>query len=123
MPGADRWGRAGSCAQRTSGDRRRESARGFRVEREPVGGFVPEPLALQLACRVGSVRRADRNLTADEVAGLPHDVGGLFAQLWDELPANTREVLMVAALSTPAAISDSVGFGDARWDALLLTAV
>jgi len=88
-----------------------------------LAASYPNPLALQLACRVGSVRRADRNLTADEVAGLPHDVGGLFAQLWDELPANTREVLMVAALSTPAAISDSVGFGDARWDALLLTAV
>src|SRR5665647_3514617 len=81
------------------------------------------PLALQLACHVGWVRRAERNLTADEVAGLPPDVGGLFTQLWNELPENTREVLMVAALSTPAGISDGLGFGDARWDSSLLTAV
>src|SRR5664280_383056 len=81
------------------------------------------PLALQLASHVGWVRRAGRNLTADEVAGLPHDVGGLVTQLWNELPENTREVLTVAAFSTPAAISGSLGFGDTRWDPSLLTAL
>ena len=81
------------------------------------------PLALQLACGVGPVRRAQRNLSADDVAGLSQDIGGLFTQLWNELPQDTRKVLMVAALSTPADISDNLGFGDARWDSLLLTEV
>src|SRR5450759_1800794 len=81
------------------------------------------PLALQLACEVGSVRRAPRNLTDDDVASLPRDVGGLFTQLWKELPDDTRQALMVAALSTPAGISGSMGFGDARWDSSLLMVV
>ena len=81
------------------------------------------PLALQLACNVGWVRQAQRNLTADDVAGLPRDVDGLFTQLWKELPEDTCQALMVATLSTPTAISESLGFGDARWDSSLLTAV
>jgi len=81
------------------------------------------PWALQLACNVGWVRRATRDLTAEEVARLPRDVEGLFTQLWQELPEDTRTMLMVAALSTPAGISDSMGFGDARWESSLLAAV
>ncbi|HEY8706801.1 MAG TPA: tetratricopeptide repeat protein, partial [Burkholderiaceae bacterium] len=81
------------------------------------------PWALQLACNVGWVRRATRDLTAEEVARLPRDVEGLFTQLWKELPEDTRTMLMVAALSTPAGISDSMGFGDARWESSLLAAV
>ena len=81
------------------------------------------PWALQLASNVGWVRRAERNLTAAEVARLPRDIGALFTQLWMELPEDTRKVLMMAALSTPTGISDSMGFGEARWDSSLLTAV
>jgi tetratricopeptide (TPR) repeat protein len=81
------------------------------------------PWALQLACNVRWVRDAEVDLTADEVAELPRDIDDLFKVLWGELPQDTRNVLMVAALSTPTAISDTMGFGDARWDASLLMAV
>jgi len=81
------------------------------------------PWALQLASNVGWVRRSERDLTSDEVARLPRDIGGLFTQLWMELPEDTRKVLMVAALSTPVGISENMGFGDARWESSLLTSV
>ncbi|NMM35066.1 MAG: ATP-binding protein, partial [Phycicoccus sp.] len=88
-----------------------------------VASSFTNPLALQLACHVDLLSNADRDLGADEVGGLPHDVDGLFGQLWSELAQTTREVLMVAALSTPAGISDSMGLADFRWDSSLLTAV
>ena len=88
-----------------------------------VASSFTHPLALQLACHVGLLSNADRNLGAPEVAGLPRDVEGLFGQLWSELTQTTREVLMVAALSTPAGVSDSMGLADFRWDSSLLTAV
>lgn len=88
-----------------------------------VASSFANPLALQLVCHVGLLTNADRSLGADEVAGLPHDVDGLFGQLWSELTQTTREVLMVAVLSTPAGISHSMGLADFRWDSSLLTAV
>ena len=81
------------------------------------------PWALQLACNVGWVRRAEREFTAAEVDRLPRDIDGLFTQLWKELPEEMRKALMIAALGTPTGISTSMGFGDARWDSSLLTAV
>jgi tetratricopeptide (TPR) repeat protein len=90
---------------------------------ELLAASYTNPLALQLACNVGWVRRAQHDLTADDVAALPRNVDGLFTRLWSELPDEARQALMVAALSTPTGISKSMGFGDARWDSSLLAVV
>ena len=88
-----------------------------------LAGHYSNPWALQLACDLGWVRRAKHDFTVDQVARLPMDIGELFKELWKQLPEDTHKALMLAALSTPTGISDSVGFLDARWDSSLLTAV
>ena len=80
------------------------------------------PWALQLATSIGWVSRRQTDLTDADVASLPRDVGGLFSLIWSELPDDVRRILMLAALSTPAGISERMGMGDASWQPSLLLA-
>jgi hypothetical protein len=58
------------------------------------------------------------------IDGLPHDVSGLYGQLWLELPDGMREALTLAVLSAPSAVGARLNFADDRWDiAVVLGAV
>ena len=84
------------------------------------------PWALQTACRLGVIRRGAKRgaLPAATVDVLPHDVSGLYRELWQELPVGIREALMLSVLSAPTSVGDRLNFGEDRWDpSLVLAAV
>ena len=84
------------------------------------------PWALQTACRLGAIRRDAKRgtLPAATVDALPHDVSGLYRQLWQELPVGVREALMLSVLAAPTSVGDRLNFSEDRWDpSVVLAAV
>lgn len=74
------------------------------------------PLTLEIACSVQSIRDAveDGDLQVEDVDDLPRDVEGLYRVVWAQLPASTREALMLAALATPRMAGNL--FREGSWD-------
>ncbi|MBB5790380.1 AAA family ATPase [Jiangella mangrovi] len=87
------------------------------AERRLLTSRFTVPLTLEVACSVRSIREAVavHDLRAEDVDELPRDVEGLYRVVWSQLPAATREALMVAALATPRTAGQL--FRDGSWDA------
>jgi len=93
---------------------------------DAVADRYTNPFAIELVASLPRLQRALR--TGSEavaiVQTLPTSVRRLFEEMWVELPEDLRRALMLGALTTPAAISDTAGASDVHWDGeLLRTAV
>ena len=88
-----------------------------RAQREMLAGKWSNPLALELGCRLRTLVQMleDGELTGDALASLPDDVEGIYQRMWEELPEELREALMLAVLATPATASEGL-FDDRQWD-------
>lgn len=105
-----------------------EIVRSFYPTTEPavvaqVASRYDNPLAIALFCSLERValRSVDGalRLSSQDLASLPFDIRGLYAEIWRALPVPVRRVLSAAACSIPSKINAEAG-GVEMWDQAML---
>lgn len=90
------------------------------TQRQMLAERWSSPLMLEVGCRLPAVSQMleDGELTPANLDALPVDVEGLYRAMWDDLPHEVRQALILAVLATPSTASSRL-FTDRHWDVAL----